>query len=473
MNSISFYGAVSEVTGSRIVVSSWKDQVMLDCGQFQGHRDESYLKNKAFFDNDNITDYVILSHSHLDHAGMLPALYKQGYNGKVFCTPPTKDLANYMLPDAVKVMEKDLPIVAKMIARHGGKQSNVDMLFDASDVSGILSKFVDVPYLQETKLTDELSFKLIDNCHILGSASVKLTVDQKGTKHKVWYTSDLGHDHSILSRNPVIPQDITHLIIETTYGNKDRSTIDPVQQILDSVVQTYRRGGKSIIPAFSVHRMQTIILILHKLYRENAMPDIPIYIDSPLGNKVTGLYSKYKDELNEETIKYFTDQGFDPFNFPNLKYVTEMEMTTAVSKSDEPCIIVSASGMCEGGRVVEYLKDNISNPLNHVLLVGYTARGTLGRRLLDGRHKEVTINGLKVSNKCQTSYIEGFSAHADIEYILDYIDKASENSNIKNIFLIHGEEDSVKNVKRRLNDKGYNNIVIPVKGKSYKLSQQH
>jgi len=468
MNSISFYGAVDEVTGSKILINSWRHSVLLDCGAFQGRRDESYLANKEFYNEDIRPDHVILSHSHLDHSGMLPALYKNGYNGNVYCTAATKDLAKYMLPDAVKVMEKDLPIVAKMLARSGQK-NNVDMIYDAKDVSSILSKFVEVPYLEDRQLTDEIGFKLVDNCHILGSASVKLTVDQKGTKHKIWYTSDLGHDHSVLSNQPVIPQDITHLIIETTYGNKNRSTNDPIQEILDSVVSTFRRGGKTIIPAFSVHRMQTIILILHKLYRENAMPDIPIYVDSPLGNKVTGLYSKYQDELNEDTIKYFTDQGFDPFNFPNLTYINDMAETNRVSKSSDPCIILSASGMCEGGMVRAYLKDNITSPINNVLLVGYTAQGTLGRRLLEHRNEPVVIDGEKYMAKCQTSYIEGFSAHADIEYLLDYIDKASDNSKIKKIYLIHGEEDSVRNVKRRLELKGYKNVVIPEKGKSYKL----
>jgi len=210
-------------------------------------------------------------------------------------------------------------------------------------------------------------------------------------------------------------------------------------------------------------------MILHKLYRENALPEMPIYVDSPLGNKVTGLYSKYQEELNEETIDYFTRQKLDPFNFHNLTYVNDPAETNRISKSQDPCIIISASGMCEGGMVRTYLKDNISNASNHVLLVGYSAHGTLGRRLLEGRNELLIIDGEKYKASCQTSYIEGFSAHADLEYLLEYVDKTAEVNKLKKIYLIHGEPDSVRNVRKRLMERGHKNIVIPVKGKSYKL----
>ncbi len=468
MNSIRFYGAVDEVTGSKIEVTSWKDSVLMDCGSFQGHRDSSYLANKKFPEENINPNFVILSHAHIDHAGMIPALVKHGYSGNIYSTPATYDLCKHMLPDAAKVMEKDLPIISKMLARSGHKQ-NVDVLYDEKDVSDSLKQFVAVPYGEKVKLTEEIEFELTDNCHILGSASVKLTVDQKGRKHKIWYTSDLGHDKSILSNKPVYPQDITHLIIETTYGNKSTIPGDPVQALLDNIVMTYRRKGKIIIPAFSIHRMQTIILILHKLYRENALPNIPIYVDSPLGNKVTGLYGKYKDHLNEETMDYFTRQGLDPFVFDGLTYINDIADTMLVSKSSDPCIIISASGMCEGGMVRTYLKDNIQNSLNHVLLVGYSASGTLGRRLLEGRNEQVIIDGEKYIAKCQTTYIEGFSAHAYLDYLLDYVDKVAELNKLKKIYLIHGEPDAVRNVKNLLQERGHKNIIIPKKGYEYKL----
>ena len=469
MNSIRFFGAVDEVTGSKIEVSSWRDKVLLDCGMFQNTKDIAYLTNKQFYDEGINPDYVILSHIHLDHAGMLPALYHNGYEGNVYCTEATTKLAKYMLPDAYKIMNRDLPTISKMLKKRG-LPSNVDLIYNEQDVSGILKSFISVPYLKETKLTDDISFKLVDSCHILGSASIKLTINQKGTKHKIWYTSDLGHNNSYLSKNPIIPQDITHLIIETTYGNKKRSENDYKQQLLDHIVATYRRKGKVIIPAFSIHRMQTIILILHKLYRENAIPNIPIYVDSPLGNKVTNLYSEYKETLNEDNLSYFLDQGFDPFEFPILTYINDIHDTERISKSNEPCIIISASGMCEGGMIRTYLKDNISNNHNSVLLVGYTAEGTLGRRLLDiKRGSDVTIDGSKVKVNCNVEYVDGFSAHADKDYLLDYIDRCSENNKLKNIYLIHGEYDAVRNMKKLLNNKGYDNVIIPDKGKAYKL----
>jgi len=468
MNSIRFFGACEEVTGSKIEVSSWKNKVLMDCGSFQGHRDEAYLANKHFLEEEIHPDYVILSHAHIDHAGMLPALTKYGYSGPIYCTTATKDLCTYMLPDAAKVMEKDLPIIFNMLSKSGNKK-NIEVLYDGKDVSKCLNQFSDVPYGEIIKLTDEIEFQLTDSCHILGSASIKLIVDHKGRKHKIWYTSDLGHDRSILSNKPVYPQDITHLIIETTYGNKERNLIDPVQSLLDNIIMTYRRGGKVIIPAFTVHRMQTIIIILHKLYRENALPDMPIYVDSPLGNKVTNLYSKYQDTLNKETLDYFIRQGLDPYNFNKLTYVNDINDTNTISKSSDPCIIISASGMCEGGMILSYLKDNVQNHLNHVLLVGYTAQGTLGRRLLENRNAIVTIDGEKYTNSAQTTYIDGFSAHADKEFILDYVDKTSETNKLKQIYLIHGDQESVLNIKKELEKRGHNNITIPKKGIAYKL----
>jgi metallo-beta-lactamase family protein len=469
MNSITFHGAVEgSVTGSKIMVSSWQNKVLLDCGAFQGRRDDAYLANAEYALSPLDPDYVVLSHSHLDHSGMLPSLYKHGYSGTVLCTSPTYDLTKYMLNDSVKIMKKDLPVISNMFSRRGIK-AQIGLIYDEKNVSDSCDGLRKLEYREPKTLTDEIDVELFDNGHILGSSSVKLTVDQHGTKHNILYSSDLGARDSILSKKPDIPDNISHLIIETTYGNKDRSTADPVQTLADEINKTIKRGGRVIIPAFSVHRMQTIILILHKLYNENIIPSIPVYVDSPLGNKVTSTYRRYQDQLNEETIKYFTGRGEDPFDFSMLQYVNSQEFTEEIAAGSEQCIIVSASGMMEGGTIRSYAKYNITDSKNHFLLVGYTAQGTLGRRLLEGRNKRHNIDGKQYVARCQTSYIEGFSAHADIEYLLDYVDICNERGGLKAIYLIHGESNSVYNVQRRLRQNGYRNVIVPIKGKEYKL----
>jgi metallo-beta-lactamase family protein len=463
MNSLTFKGAVNEVTGSKIEIRSYQHTLLMDHGLVQGHRDQAYIQNREFALNPLNPDFCVLTHSHLDHSGLLPTLN----NVPIYATHATTELCKYMLPDALKVMTKDLDVIKRMFKRKKIKMV-VEPLYTEEQVESCIHNFKSIDYEKWTRLTPEIKFKLLDSCHILGSASVEVDINQRGTHHRVYYTSDLGHDKSLLHHTPKVPQNITHLIIETTYGNKTRSKKNPQDQILDDIWQTYKRGGRIIIPAFSVARTQSIILMLHKLYRENALPDIPIYADSPLGNNVTEVYARHKELLNQETLEYFERQGFDPFHFPNLEYVNDMERTEAISKGSDPCIIISSSGMAEGGKIREYLKDNIGGKKNHVCFVGYCAEGTLGERL-QNTGGLVSIDGRNRRVRCTVDYVEGFSSHADVDYIIDYIERASKLNKLKTIYLVHGEKNSSENVKKILEQKGYTNVVIPEKNKEYKL----
>ena len=463
MHAITFRGAVGEVTGSKIEISSYKNTVLMDYGLVQGHRDTAYIENKKFADEPLDPDFCIISHSHLDHSGLLPTLK----DTPIYSTPATYELCRHMIPDSLKVMGKELDVIKRMLKRKKIKLP-VKELYTKEDIDKCLNNFKTSNYGEWVKLTKEIRFKLMDSCHILGSASVEVEVNQRGNKHRVYYTSDLGHDKSLLHSNPIVPQNITHLIIETTYGNKKRHGGKPQDKLLDLILDANRRGGRTIIPAFSVARMQSIILMLHRLYRENALPNIPVYVDSPLGNKVTKIYRNNLDLLNQETVSFFEDQGYDPFNFPTLEYVNNLDRTEAISTGDENCIIISASGMLEGGFARKYVEDNIGDKRNTVALVGYCAEGTLGERLLH-TSGVVNFNGCTHRVRCKVDYVEGFSAHSDVDYLIGYIEKATELNDLKAIYLIHGDVAAANNVMKILRDKGYKNVIIPIKNNPYKL----
>jgi metallo-beta-lactamase family protein len=372
-----------------------------------------------------------------------------------------------MLRDSVEVFTKELPIIRKIFKKNGIKEV-VSPLYDTEDVDHCMNQFFPVDYERDYKLNSKMSFSFHDSCHILGSASVKINVTENNIKHRVFYTSDLGHNKSLLCEEPTIPQDIDYLIIESTYGNKKRFEEDVYNKTIEYVNDAFKRGGRVIIPAFSVARMQTMILILHKLHILGLIPDITIYVDSPLGVKVTKLYEKYESTIKQETLKFFKDLNINPFNDTMIQYVTSMEDSKLLAESGEPCVIISASGMCEGGHVREHLKFTVEDQKSTVLFVGYNAIETLGSRL-QYNNGAVTIDGESYRVRCKIETISGLSAHADLDYLLGYIENVVASNAIKKIFLVHGEPDSVKNVQRLLKQKGITNVVIPELGEQYKL----
>lgn len=468
MPKIEFYGACETVTGSKFIVSNNDTKVLLDCGMYQGRKDDAYLQNKEFSEDVPYVDHCVLSHAHIDHSGMLPSLVTNStFTGKIYSTHPTFDLCKHMLKDSVAVFTKELPVISKML-RKRKIHTLVEALYTIDDVDSCISRFSPIDYEEDVKLTDNISFSLHDSCHILGSASIKVNITENTITHKIWYTSDIGHDKSLLSNTPKVPLDINHLVIESTYGNKKRPEEDVVQKVMNAINDASKRGGKIIIPTFSVQRMQTMLLIIHKLHIMGYIPNIPIYVDSPLGVKVTHLYEKYEDELNQEIIRFFKNNGYEPFIGPMIKYVSEMVLSKEIATSDEQMIILSASGMCEGGHVREHLKWTLPDKNSTVLFVGYNAEGTLGRRIQDSSGT-VNIDGLPYRVRSKVETVQGFSAHADLDYLINYIEAVTAGNAIKNIFLVHGDPDAIKNVKSILNSKGITNVIIPERNKQYKL----
>jgi len=467
MSKIEFRGACSEVTGSKMIISNNTTKVLLDCGMFQGKKIESYVKNREFKDNIPDVDYCILSHAHIDHSGLLPSLVSGGYNGKIYSTPATNDLCKYMLADSVSVFSKEIQLIRKMLKR-AKIHIQADPIYDIDDVSKCMDRFVSVDYRHKTYLTNDISFSFHDSCHILGSASIKLNVTNYNNTNKIWYTSDLGHDHSLLSNSPKIPEGIDTLIIESTYGNKKRNKEDSLQEVMDIVVDVYKRGGKLLIPTFSVARMQTLLLIIHKLQILGMIPELPIYVNSPLGVKVTHLYEKYEDSLNKDIINFFKEKGLQPFSSNNIHYITDAHESEILATKDGSMIILSASGMMEGGFVREHAKHILPDKHSTILFVGYNGDGTLGRRIQES-NGAVTIDGEHIRVRSKVETLHGFSAHADLDNIIKYIEGVVEWNHIKNIFLVHGESEAITNIKDILHKKGITNVIIPEINTEYKL----
>ena len=467
MSKIEFRGACSEVTGSKMIISNNDTKVLLDCGMFQGKKVESYIKNRDFKYDIPDVDYCILSHAHIDHSGLLPSLVAGGYDGKIYSTPATKDLCKHMLADSVSVFTKEIPVIRKMLKR-AKIHTQADPIYDIDDVAHCMDRFTAIDYRTKTLLTKDISFSFHDSCHILGSASIKLNVTNYNTTNKIWYTSDIGHDHSLLSNTPKIPEGIDTLIIESTYGNKQRDSEDSLQEVMDVIIDAYKRGGKVLIPTFSVARMQTLLLLIHKLHVLGMIPNIPVYVNSPLGVKVTHLYEKYEDSLNTEIINFFKDKGLQPFNGPSIHYISDAQESATLAASDEPMIILSASGMMEGGFVREHAKFILPDRNSTILFVGYNGDGTLGRRIQDSSGT-VTIDAEPVRIRSKVETLHGFSAHADLDFIINYIESVVETNHIKKIFLVHGDPDAISNVKYILKTKGITNVVIPEVNKEYKL----
>ena len=467
MPKIRFEGAIDEVTGSKIIVSSEKTKILLDCGLYQGNKLESYIKNKNSANNTPKIDYCILSHAHIDHSGLLPSLITSGYEGNIYSTPATKDLCMYMLPDSVNIFIKEIPVIKNILKRHK-KHENITPLYDENDVKQCLKHFKTINYKEKTKLTDDISFTFHDSCHILGSASIKLNITEYNNKYRIWYTSDIGHNTAFLTNEPKIPQNIDYLIIESTYGNRNREKEDVQQKLIDNVIDTYKRGGKLLIPAFSVGRMQTILLILHKLIMLNIIPQLHIYIDSPLGDKITHLYQKYEHELNIDNLDFFHNNDINPFKSEFIHYVSDNEESLKIAKSDEQAIIISASGMMEGGRVRNHAKALLGDKNSTILFVGYNATNTLGRQIQETTGV-VNIDNKNYRVRCKVNNINGLSAHADLSYLLNYIENCISINDIKQIYLVHGDKEARINLKKELKKRNIKNVIIPELNKEYDM----
>ena len=410
---------------------------------------------------------MILSHSHIDHSGNIPNLVRNGFDGCIYATAATVDLCQIMLRDSAYLQERDIEWVNKR--RKKKNEEPIEPLYTLEDVESAMQNFIGVQYNRKIQLFPGVNVTFRDAGHILGSASILLEIEENdGRKIRLGFTGDIGRPDMPVINSPDKLRDLDAIIMESTYGNRLHPPVEDVEEELAKVVrQCTEEGGKIIIPAFSVGRTQLMVYMLHKLFDQNRIPEIPIYVDSPLAVNATNVFRAHPECFDRETNRVFLVNGEDPFGFSRLKYIRDVNASKVLNEKKGAMIIISASGMAEGGRILHHLKNNVGNPKNLVLFVGYAAQHTLARKIMDGA-KEVNIFGEKSVINCMVKIMDYFSAHADQEELIDYI-RLNPKEKLKNIFLVHGEEEQSLVLREKLVTMSYRNVHFPVSGEKYEI----
>ena len=448
--SITFCGGTRTVTGSMHLIEFEGQRVVIDCGLFQGHREEFYQVNSHFCFNPFQVNAVVLSHSHIDHCGNLPNLVKSGFRGKIFVTKPTKELCQLMLLDSAKIQEEDIKFVNKINLRR-----NLPLrkpLYTVEDARKSLKSIRALDYYKQFKLTPNISCAFYDAGHILGSATPLLEIKKdSGETLKIAYAVDLGRCNIPLLRDPDILAGVDYLIIESTYGGRLHSPIEDAQtKLAEAISRTASRGGKVIIPSFALERTQEVVYYLGRLLKEKKIKPIPIYVDSPLACNITDVFLN-NSEVFDAQAQALLAKNADIFGTKSIHYVRTSEESKQLNSSKEPMIIISTSGMCESGRILHHLRNNIKDERNTILVVGYMARNTLGKKIVE-RHKRVKIFGESFELKAEVEVINAFSAHADKNELVDYALKTQ--GRLKKIFIVHGDMDQSEALALELKTKG-------------------
>jgi metallo-beta-lactamase family protein len=432
---LNFHGAAQTVTGSQHLLEINGHRLLLECGLYQGRRSETYERNLTFSYDPRKVDAFILSHAHIDHAGNLPNLVQDGYEGPIYATRATVDLATVMLADSGRIQESDAEFVNKK--RLARDQELIAPLYTEADAARAAQLFVAFDYDQPFVPVPGVVARFVEAGHILGSAAVSLEIEEHGRKIRFWFSGDIGRYKLPLLRDPILPQDVDYLLMESTYGDKPHN--DPSQafeEFQDVVNRTIRRGGKVIIPAFAVGRAQELIYHLNMMMFTRNVPPVPVFVDSPLAVNASQVFRKHPEVFDDET-RWFVQQASHPaLDFKLLTYVQSVEESKALNLRKDPMVIISASGMAETGRILHHLKNNIEDPKNTVCIVSWQAPHTLGRRLAD-REKIVKIFGEPYTVKAEIATIGGLSGHAGQDLLMRYADNV--RNTVKKVFLVHGE----------------------------------
>lgn len=468
MNSITFFGGAGSVTGSKHLVEIAGKRILLDCGTFQGLPDVR-SRNRVFsFPPDSI-DAVVISHSHLDHIGMLPLLVKRGYAGKIFSTPATKDVASYMLSDSAAIEMQDVLYRQK---HHFGSPDEREPLFVLEDVSTTMDRFITFPYAREDDSWHEIlpgvSLKFYDAGHILGSSIIVLRYEEDGVVKHIAYTGDVGPKGVPLLHDPEVPKEEIHtLLMESTYGNRKHSPlVEAEDRLVEEIIKIHKRKGIIVVPAFSLGRTQMLVYTIHKLVDSGRIPRFPIFVDSPLATDITDIYRNYHKEYDKEAGTDFSRTGEVPLEFRNLEYIRSAEESKRLNGKPGPFMIISASGMMTAGRVVHHLRNTITDPKNAVFITGYQAIGTTGRKILSGAD-QVELHGQWYKIGAEVLLFNEFSAHADAEQLTEL---ASRIHGLSTIALVHGEvreSEALKVALKQKNDQW--EIVLSSEGKSISI----
>lgn len=458
---IEFIGAAQTVTGSMHYIKTNESNFLLDCGLYQGKRKDAFEINRKFdYFNPEEIDFVILSHAHIDHAGNLPTLVKNGFSGKIYSTFATRDLSSVMLQDSAHIQVKDVEFVNKRRKKQG--KNLFEPLYVESDAIQTLSQFVGINYHQELWITDKVSVTFYDAGHILGSALVCIKIKENGKVINLAFSGDLGRPNLPILKDPEKIPDPDLLICESTYGGRiHENPLHSEDSLAKAINKGAARKAKIIIPAFSVGRTQEIVYALHRIFENDKAQRMPVYVDSPLSINATNVFRLHPECFDAETNE-FLRKNEDPFGFNKLTYITDVQDSKNLNSVEGPCIIISSSGMCETGRILHHLANNIENPKNMILMVGYCAEHTLGRKLINGE-KEVNIFGEPYAVKAEVIVLESFSAHADQNELTDYCAGLNKEK-IEKLFLVHGELDQQQILKTHLEEIGFKNIFIPDRG---------
>jgi len=526
MVDVGFFGAAGEVTGSMHMLDTGADKILLDCGMFQGRRKETREKNEDFPINRSEITTMVLSHAHIDHSGRIPLLTKAGFSGRIVTTRPTKDALDYMLADSGHIQESDAQYLnykalrgflyqaeqsktkqqisnkekarIKKLLKKSAHELNVGTiaalhktyglgmvtpLYTQEDALASLSFIDGYPFGSEVTIGKGVTVKFYVAGHILGSTFSLITVTpENGDKPlRILFTGDIGRFEKPILRNPSLEfdeadRDIDLMIIESTYGDREHAPVaDLSGSLKETLIRTVERGGSLLIPSFAFGRTQEIIYILHQLYKSGTVPKVPVYVDSPLASNITKVFGEHPEVYDEETHKVFLEKGINPFYFKNIKFVESVAESMRVTRDNSPHIVISASGMCEAGRILHHLRYKIHDPRHTVLLVGYMACHTLGRRIEElglqadppaDREPEVKILGKTYPLRAHVEKIDGFSAHADRHELMQVV--AGSNLRVKNIAVVHGETEQSAAFARRLKEKGYN-AFVPKRGDFFRV----
>lgn len=464
---LEFYGAAEQVTGSLHRVHVNETDVLLDCGLFQGRRADSNRLNREVPPWAVDAHCLVLSHAHLDHSGNIPSLTRRGFNGNIYCTPPTRDLCSVMLRDAAMLQEQDAKYLNKRAQREGSSE-RVDPLYTVEDAQRAVSQMISLPSRRPMPIAPGVTLTLHNAGHVLGSALVQLDLVERGKRTRLLFTGDLGREELPLLRRPEIIPDVDLLMTESTYGDRlhpDFQTID--DELAGVVHDTIERGGRVYIPTFALERAQEVLFAFERLHEAGRLPEVPIYIDSPLAIAITEIYKLHPEDLADDVRQRILDRN-DPFSPPDLHYVSDVAASKRLQTSGEPCIVIAGSGMCEGGRIVHHFARGLENDANTVVIVGFMAQHTLGRRLVERRAK-VRVLGLEREVRAQVKVLNGLSAHADQADIVQFVQATAREGRVARTVLVHGEDPARNALHEKLKEIGIPEVIRSQKGSRVEL----
>jgi metallo-beta-lactamase family protein len=464
---VEFYGAAGEVTGSLHRLHVGGLDIALDCGLFQGHRAEANRLNRELPDWATAARALVLSHAHLDHSGNIPTLVSRGFEGNIFCTPPTRDLCSVMLRDAALIQQQDARYINKHNQRDGSRE-RVEPLFDVEDAQRAVGRMISLPLHRPIDIAPGVRLTFHDAGHVLGSALVVLDLNERGRSLRLLFSGDVGRAELPLLGPPEIVPGVEVLLLESTYGDRQHPDIGTLDAQLGEIVNsTIQRGGRVYIPTFALERAQEVLFSLERLHDQGKVARVPIYIDSPLAIAITEIYKLHPEGLSPDVRQRIVERD-DPFSPPGLEYISRIEDSRRLQSQSEPCIVIAGAGMCEGGRILHHFATALGNEKNSVVAVGFMAQHTLGRRLIEGRRK-VKVFGVERDVRARVHCLEGLSAHADQDDLVTFAEETARVGRLERIALVHGEPPAQRALAARLLSRGGLEVIHAARGQRLEL----